>query len=155
MRKPYGRRLAQADEFERARQLPHEALAVTVPEAIEAGLALNLPSAMTRSEGETVLGKYQAFFAELERYHLESRDRRIGFVAGALKCYNIRRLDVFLRQPVIPPLFFDFTFLTEMEIPCLRVHSILFPSRSIRFTTKSFAASTRSPRAIGQSAMKK
>ncbi|MDP0495770.1 MAG: hypothetical protein Q7Q73_06135, partial [Verrucomicrobiota bacterium JB024] len=60
--------LVQADESERACQLLHAALAVTVPEAIEAGLPLNLPSAMTLSEGETVLSKHKAFFAELERY---------------------------------------------------------------------------------------
>jgi hypothetical protein len=81
----YRDKLAQADESERARQLLHAALAVTVPEAIEAGLPLTLPSAMTLSEGETVLSKHKAFFSELERYHLESRDGRIGFVAGALK----------------------------------------------------------------------
>ncbi|MDP0497980.1 MAG: hypothetical protein Q7Q73_17400 [Verrucomicrobiota bacterium JB024] len=83
--KAYRAKLAQADESERARQLLHAALAVTVPEAIEAGLPLTLPSAMTLSEGETVLSKHKAFFSELERYHLESRDGRIGFVAGALK----------------------------------------------------------------------
>ena len=84
----YRQKLASIKDSERQRQLFHAALAVTVPEAIDAKLPLELPSEMTREESETVLAKYKSLHQHLKELKLTGKDARVGFVAGELCAYS-------------------------------------------------------------------
>ena len=83
--RPFMERIEDISTNKREKQLFQAALAVTIPECIDAGLPIELPSEMTTKEATQVMKKHKELYETLASHGIVSKESRVAFVVGALQ----------------------------------------------------------------------